>query len=70
MGSFASIFFIFGLVDYFVIGIAVKPHSTIKGNVESLIELTPWTWTHLNTSIKVDSPVTVDVSLTSHYRLT
>lgn len=31
MGSFASIFFICGLVDYFEIGIAVEPHSTIKG---------------------------------------
>ncbi|XP_052706779.1 uncharacterized protein LOC128182222 [Crassostrea angulata] len=70
MGSFRSMFFIFGLVDYFVIGIAVEPHSTIKGNVESLLELTQWTWKHINTSLKVDSPVTVDVSLTSHYRLT
>nr|XP_034328004.1 ryncolin-1 [Crassostrea gigas] len=63
-------FFTFGLLDYFVIGIAVEPHSKIKGNVESLLELTPWNWKHLNTSLKVDSPVTVDVSLTSHYRLT
>uniref|UniRef100_K1QJN6 Angiopoietin-4 n=1 Tax=Magallana gigas TaxID=29159 RepID=K1QJN6_MAGGI len=70
MGSFRSMFSIFGLVDYFVIGIAVEPHSTIKGNVESLLELTPWTWKHLNTSLKVDSPITVDVSLSSHYRLT
>lgn len=31
MGSFRSMFSIFGLVDYFVIGIAVEPHSTIKG---------------------------------------
>lgn len=31
MGSFRNMFFIFGLVDYFVIGIAVEPHSTIKG---------------------------------------
>ena len=31
MGSFRSMLFIFGLVDYFVIGIAVEPHSTIKG---------------------------------------
>nr|XP_034328008.1 microfibril-associated glycoprotein 4 [Crassostrea gigas] len=69
MGSFRNMFLIFGLVDYLVIGIAVEPHSTIKGNVESLLELTPWTWKHLNTSLKVDSPVTVDVSLTSHYRL-
>uniref|UniRef100_A0A8W8IS25 Fibrinogen C-terminal domain-containing protein n=1 Tax=Magallana gigas TaxID=29159 RepID=A0A8W8IS25_MAGGI len=42
----------------------------LLGNVESLLELTPWTWKHINTSLKVDSPVTVDVSLTSHYRLT
>uniref|UniRef100_K1RGK7 Ficolin-1 n=1 Tax=Magallana gigas TaxID=29159 RepID=K1RGK7_MAGGI len=70
MGLFRNMFFIFGLVDLFVIGTAVEPHSTIKGNVESLLELTPWTWKHLNTSLKVDSPVTVDVSLTSHYRLT
>ncbi|XP_065923905.1 ryncolin-4-like isoform X1 [Magallana gigas] len=70
MVSFWNMFFTFGLVDYFVIGIAVEPHSKIKGNVESLLELTPWTWKHLNTSFKVDSPVTVDVSLTSHYRLT
>nr|XP_022340182.1 ryncolin-1-like [Crassostrea virginica] len=32
--------------------------------------MTPWKWQHLNTSVKVDSPVRVDVSLTSHYRLT
>ncbi|XP_052704318.1 ryncolin-4-like [Crassostrea angulata] len=70
MGLFRNMFFIFGLVDLFVIGTAVEPHSAIKGNVESLLELTPWTWKHLNTSLKVDSPVTVDVSLTSHYRLT
>ncbi|XP_052706750.1 techylectin-5B-like [Crassostrea angulata] len=70
MGYFGNIFFIICLVDYFVIVIAVEPHSKIKGNVESLLELTPWTWKHLNTSLKVDSPVTVDVSLTSHYRLT
>uniref|UniRef100_K1R3Q3 Fibrinogen C domain-containing protein 1 n=1 Tax=Magallana gigas TaxID=29159 RepID=K1R3Q3_MAGGI len=42
----------------------------MKGNVESLLEFTPWTWKHLNSSFKVDSPVTVDVSLTSQYRLT
>ncbi|XP_034327992.2 microfibril-associated glycoprotein 4 [Magallana gigas] len=70
MGSFGILFFIFGLVYNFVIVIAVEPHSKIKGNVESLLELTPWNWKHLNTSLKVDSPVTVDVSLTSHYRLT
>uniref|UniRef100_A0A8W8IU46 Fibrinogen C-terminal domain-containing protein n=1 Tax=Magallana gigas TaxID=29159 RepID=A0A8W8IU46_MAGGI len=51
-------------------GIAVQPHSKIKGNVESLLELIPWNWKHLNTSLKMDSPVTVDVSLTSHFRLT
>lgn len=38
-------------------------------NVESLLELTPWTWKHVNSSLNVNSPVTVDVSLTSHYRL-
>ena len=38
--------------------------------MESLLQLTPWKWRHLNTSVKVDSPVSVDVSLTSHYRLT
>lgn len=26
-----NMFFTFGLVDYFVIGIAVEPHSKIKG---------------------------------------
>lgn len=31
MGSYKNMFFIFGLVDYFVIGFAVGPHSTIKG---------------------------------------
>eukprot|EP00105_Crassostrea_gigas_P000190 XP_011411909.1 PREDICTED: ryncolin-1-like isoform X1 [Crassostrea gigas] len=70
MGSFRNMFFIFGLLDLFVMGIALEPHSSIKGNVESQLELTPWTWKHINTSLKVDSPVTVDVSLTSHYRLT
>ena len=38
--------------------------------MESLLQLTPWNWRHLNTSVKVDSPVSVDVSLTSQYRLT
>eukprot|EP00105_Crassostrea_gigas_P041969 XP_019926117.1 PREDICTED: ryncolin-1-like [Crassostrea gigas] len=70
MGSFGNMLFILGLVDFSVVVIAVELHSKIKGNVESLLELTPWTWKHLNTSFKVDSPVTVDVSLTSHYRLT
>ncbi|XP_065923922.1 microfibril-associated glycoprotein 4-like [Magallana gigas] len=54
----------------FVVVVSIEPHLKIKGNVESLLELTPWNWEHLNTSLKVDSPVTVDVSLTSHYRLT
>uniref|UniRef100_A0A8W8IQP6 Fibrinogen C-terminal domain-containing protein n=1 Tax=Magallana gigas TaxID=29159 RepID=A0A8W8IQP6_MAGGI len=49
--------------------LTVRGYSGTAGNVESLLELTPWTWKHLNTSLKVDSPVTVDVSLTSHYRL-
>lgn len=31
MGCFASMFFIFGLVDCFVLVIAVEPHSKIKG---------------------------------------
>lgn len=31
MGCFASMFFIFGLVDCFIIVIAVEPHSKIKG---------------------------------------
>lgn len=31
MVSFWNMFFTFGLVDYFVIGIAVEPHSKIKG---------------------------------------
>lgn len=31
MVSLRSMLFIFGLVDYFVIGIAVEPHSKIKG---------------------------------------
>lgn len=34
------------------------------------MKLTPWTWKLLNSSFKVESPVTVDVALTSHYRLT
>ncbi|XP_052704365.1 microfibril-associated glycoprotein 4-like [Crassostrea angulata] len=54
----------------FVVVESIEPHLKVKGNVESLLELTPWDWKHLNTSLKVDSPVTVDVSLTSHYRLT
>ncbi|XP_065923917.1 microfibril-associated glycoprotein 4 [Magallana gigas] len=70
MGCFASMFYVFGLVDCFVLVIAVEPHSKIKGDVESLLELTPWNWKHLNTSIKVDSPISVDVALTSHYKLT
>eukprot|EP00105_Crassostrea_gigas_P034561 XP_019918709.1 PREDICTED: ryncolin-1 [Crassostrea gigas] len=70
MGSVGNMLFILGLVDFSVVVIAVEPHSKIKSNVESLLELTPWNWKHLNTSLKVDSPVTVDVSLTSHYRLT
>lgn len=40
------------------------------GDVESLLKMTPWNWKHMNTSIKVDSPITVDVALTSHYKLT
>ncbi|XP_061194793.1 techylectin-5A-like [Saccostrea echinata] len=40
------------------------------GNVESLLLLTPWNWKHLNTSVKVDTPVSVDITLLSHYRLT
>ena len=39
-------------------------------HVESLSQLTPWKWRHLNTFVKVVSPVSVDVTLTSHYRLT
>lgn len=31
MGLFGNIFFIFGLVDYFVIVIAVEPRLKIKG---------------------------------------
>lgn len=31
MGCFARMFFIFGLVDCFVLVIAVEPHSKIKG---------------------------------------
>ncbi|XP_052704320.1 microfibril-associated glycoprotein 4-like [Crassostrea angulata] len=65
MVSFRNMFFTFGLVDYFVTGIAVEPHSKLKGNVESLLELTPWTWKHMNTSFKVDSPVTLDQQLTN-----
>eukprot|EP00105_Crassostrea_gigas_P000181 XP_011411900.1 PREDICTED: microfibril-associated glycoprotein 4-like [Crassostrea gigas] len=58
------------LCIYFVVVMSMKPHPKVKGNVESLLELTPWNWKHLNSSFKVDTPVTVDVSLTSHYRLT
>nr|XP_011448079.2 ryncolin-1 [Crassostrea gigas] len=54
----------------FVVVVSIKPHPKVKDNVESLLELTPWNWKHLNSSFKVNSPVTVDVSLTSHYRLT
>nr|XP_022340185.1 tenascin-R-like [Crassostrea virginica] len=53
-----------------MVAFSVEPHFKIKGNVESLLQLTSWNWRHLNTSVKVDSPVSVDVSLTSHYRLT
>nr|XP_034327996.1 ryncolin-1-like isoform X2 [Crassostrea gigas] len=58
------------LCIYFVVVMSMKPHPKVKRNVESLLELTPWNWEHLNLSFKVDTPVTVDVSLTSHYRLT
>nr|XP_034328001.1 microfibril-associated glycoprotein 4 isoform X5 [Crassostrea gigas] len=58
------------LCIYFVVVMSMKPHPKVKGNVESLLKLTPWNWKHLNSSFKVDTPVTVDVSLTSHYRLT
>eukprot|EP00105_Crassostrea_gigas_P021733 XP_011440976.2 PREDICTED: angiopoietin-1 [Crassostrea gigas] len=51
---------------YFATGSA----DALVSNVESLLKLTPWNWKHLNSSFKVDTPVTVDVSLTSHYRLT
>ncbi|XP_061194792.1 angiopoietin-4-like, partial [Saccostrea echinata] len=38
---------------------------------EALLKLTPWNWKHLNTSVKVDTPVSVDISLLSYYnRLT
>ncbi|XP_062606269.1 ryncolin-4-like isoform X2 [Saccostrea cucullata] len=50
--------------------VCIAPHSNLKGNVESLLKLTPWNWKHLDTSIKVDTPVSVDISLLSHYRLT
>nr|XP_022340183.1 uncharacterized protein LOC111134919 [Crassostrea virginica] len=54
-----------------MMAVSVQPHSQIKGNVESLLLTSgSWNWRHLNTSVKVDSPVRVDVSLTSHYRLT
>nr|XP_022340177.1 ryncolin-1-like [Crassostrea virginica] len=71
-----------GVMSYFIISlsfcllqcvmvvVSLEPHSQIKGNVEALLQLTSWNWRHLNTSVKVDSPVSVDVSLTSHYRLT
>ena len=46
-------------------------YYTLLGSVESLLlKSRSWNWRHLNTSVKVDSPVSVDVSLTSHYRLT
>ncbi|XP_062567872.1 uncharacterized protein LOC134230101 [Saccostrea cucullata] len=48
----------------------ITPHSHLQGNVESLLKLTRWNWKHLNTSVKVDTPVSVDISLLSHYRLT
>ncbi|XP_062621807.1 ryncolin-1-like [Saccostrea cucullata] len=47
----------------------VPHHSQIKGNVKSLLKLTPWNWKHLNTSVKVDTPVSVDISVLSNYRL-
>ncbi|XP_062606274.1 ryncolin-1-like [Saccostrea cucullata] len=50
--------------------VCIAPHSNLKGNVESLLKLTPWNWKHLKTSVKVDTPVSVDISLLSHYRLT
>ncbi|XP_061183027.1 microfibril-associated glycoprotein 4-like [Saccostrea echinata] len=49
----------------------VQQHASLKGHVEDiLIQKTPWKWNHLNTSVKVESPLSVDISLISHYRLT
>ncbi|XP_062606266.1 microfibril-associated glycoprotein 4-like isoform X2 [Saccostrea cucullata] len=55
---------------HFTTTCCITPHSQLQGNVESLLKLTPWKWKHLNTSVKVDTPVSVDISLLSHYRLT
>lgn len=48
--------------------LSFEPYPQLKGSVESLLKLTPWTWKNLK-SFKVETPVTVDISLTSHYRL-
>ncbi|XP_078311720.1 ryncolin-4-like [Crassostrea virginica] len=70
MGS-VWIFSLLLLMGSVMMVVSVQPHSQIKGNVESLLLTSgSWNWRHLNTSVKVDSPVSVDVSLTSHYRLT
>ncbi|XP_062615933.1 ryncolin-1-like isoform X2 [Saccostrea cucullata] len=58
------------LVFYFTAVLCVEPHPHIKGNVQDLLKLIAWNWQHLNTSVKVNSPVSVDISLLSHYRLT
>ncbi|XP_022340180.2 ryncolin-1-like [Crassostrea virginica] len=70
MGSF-WIFYLVFLIDRVKLMVSVQPHNRIKGNVEFLLLTSgSWNWRHLNTSVKVDSPISVDVSLTSHYRLT
>ncbi|XP_061175691.1 ryncolin-1-like [Saccostrea echinata] len=70
MVSFRSVYVLSCFIVCFPAALCVEPHSHIKGNVQSLLKLTPWNWKHMNTSVKVDTPVSVDISLLSHYRLT
>ncbi|XP_048747076.2 ryncolin-4-like [Ostrea edulis] len=70
MVSFGSACFLSFSVLCFRDILCVVPHAQIKGNVENFLKLTPWNWKHLNTAFKVDSPVSVDISLISRYRLT
>ncbi|XP_061194798.1 ryncolin-1-like [Saccostrea echinata] len=70
MGLVLNIFYVCCFFLCITTIVCIEPHSHLKGNVESLLKLTPWNWKHLNTSVKVDTPVSVDISLLSHYRLT
>ncbi|XP_062595442.1 techylectin-5B-like, partial [Saccostrea cucullata] len=69
MALFQSIFYVCFFFLCFTIG-CMASHTHLKGDIEYLLKLTPWNWKHLNTSVKVDTPVSLDISLLSHYRLT